>query len=450
MFKVSLAAFLLGACGGSGQAETEHSEHSDIAASTEATDPNSDIKPPQKVDPQWSSADAQVISRGPTPQERLVLNSLIVKTETVRGLRFKYPVPIAIQNRAAIELFVTEKLAEEDIATDKLVYTALGLIPPDMDVKQLMVDVMGEQIIGYYDPDDDRFVIRDDVMAKLGAGHATGESESVIVHELVHALQGQHLGLREQFEKDRDTDSALAYQSIVEGDATLAMIAFLASASNMPLRLMLGRLDAMVAMAKAAQGANEELDKAPPIVRVTLVAPYFEGLRFVGTHYRDGSWDSVNRTFEIRPPSMEQVLHVEKYGIDPPVKVKLEPVKTLIDAGYKLAKEDTLGELEMSVYLGLPGAKPNLGAAAGWGGDRLHVYQHPSDAHAAVVVWLTRWDSKKDADEAARAALPGGGRVAQRGKDVLFVRNADLGLAEQIRKEVSRASQVSFPSFVNP
>ena len=437
-----LCVTLIGACGGSAQSDTERYE---LRASES---PTAQSPPPKKVDAGWIGAPSEKVSRGPTPQERLVLNSLILKAETVRGLRFKYPVPIAIQNRAAIETFVTEKLDEEDIAKDKLVYTALGLIPPEMDVKELIVDVMGEQIIGYYDPEEDRFVVRDDVMQRLGAGGANGESESVIVHELVHALQGQHLGLRDQYEIDRDSDASLAYQSVVEGDATLAMIAFLASASNIPLRLLLGRLDTMVSMAKAAQGSSNELEKAPPIVRVTLVEPYFEGLRFVGTHFRNGGWDAVNRTFELRPPSMEQVMHVEKYGIDPPVKVKLQPVKALTTNGYQLVKEDTLGELEMSVYLGLPGADRNAEAAAGWGGDRLHVYQSPDTTSASVVVWLTRWDTKKDADEAVSAALRGGARVTQRGKDALFVRNATWPLAEQIRKEVSASSEVSFPAFL--
>lgn len=431
------------ACGG--HAEVERSTEDDHETSHASSQTNGSDPAPQKITG-WSSDDG-IVNRGPTPQERLVLNSLIVKTEIVRGLRFKYPVPIAIQNRAAIEAFVKEKLVEEDVVTDKLVYSALGLIPPDMDIKELVTSVMGEQIIGYYDPTEDRFVIREDVMEKLGSGSASGESESVIVHELVHALQGQHLDLREQFERDRDTDASLAYQSVVEGDATLAMIAFLANTAKMPLGLLLGRLDAMVAMAKATQGTNQELDKAPPIVKVTLVAPYFDGLRFVGTHYRDGSWDSVNRAFEMRPPSMEQVLHVEKYGIDPPIKVKLPELEVLTQAGYKLVKEDTLGELEMSVFLAAPGSERNESAAAGWGGDRLHVYQSPATPEVGLVVWLTRWDTKKDADEAAAAARQGDTLTSNRGKDVLFVRNADPSLAERIRKEVVRASKIPFPAF---
>lgn len=435
---------VLTACGGGEQREPAHGAE-ERENENAANEPSA---PPDKI-AGWRNEDA-AISRGPTPQERLVLNSLIVKTEAVRGLRFKYPVPIAIQNRAAIEAFVHEKLLEEDVATDKVVYTALGLIPPELDIKELMTTVMGEQIVGYYDPDEDRFVIRDDIMAKLGAGNASGESESVIVHELVHALQGQHLGLREQFELDRDTDSALAYQSVVEGDATLAMIAFLASAANMPLHMLLGRLDAMVAMAQATQGANQELDNAPPIVKVTLVAPYFEGLRFVGTHYRDGSWDAVNRTFDLRPPSMEQVLHVDKYGIDPPVKVKLPPVETLTNNGYRLVKEDTLGELEMSVFLAPPGKDRDEKAAAGWGGDRLHVYQATgSEAPSAqgIVVWLTRWDTAQDAKEAALAAQRGSSLTSTKDKAVLIVRNAPLATAEQIRKEVATSAKIAFPAF---
>ena len=51
-----------------------------------------------------------------------------------------------------------------------------------------------------------------------------GEAEEVarVVHELVHALQDQHLGLSQAMEQERTTDAENAFGALVEGDATLA------------------------------------------------------------------------------------------------------------------------------------------------------------------------------------------------------------------------------------
>src|SRR3972149_536860 len=51
---------------------------------------------------------------------------------------------------------------------------------------------------------------------------------------------------------------------------------------------------------------------------------------------------------------------------------------------------DTLGELTISVWLEpAAGTKDAAAAAAGWGGDRVTMYEGPDGA--GVVVWLTAW-----------------------------------------------------------
>jgi hypothetical protein len=66
--------------------------------------------------------------------------------------------------------------------------------------------------------------------------------------------------------------------------------------------------------------------------------------------------------------------------------------------------QDPVGELQLGIWLRESGADPDAAAAAtaGWGGDRLAVYDGPDDAWAVVVD--TRWDSARDANEFADAA----------------------------------------------
>ncbi|MCA9581716.1 MAG: hypothetical protein KC416_07965, partial [Myxococcales bacterium] len=142
------------------------------------------------------------------------------------------------------------------------------------------------------------------------------------------------------------------------------------------------------------------------------------------------------------PISMEQVLHPEKYdSFEVPTEFTMPPFSTLEAAGFEEVAEDTLGELEMSVYFGQPNDGTDKVAAAGWNGDRLRVYRHPERGPAAV--WYTDWDSEQDAQEAERAAKtiakaatdPNEHEVLRRGSRLLILR----GLSENDRVEVRQS-----------
>ena len=81
--------------------------------------------------------------------------------------------------------------------------------------------VLGEQVIGYYDPEPGRLVVRDSIMVALAgepSSEQTQEASLVLVHELVHALQDQRLGLGDSYEQARTADADNAFRAVVEGD----------------------------------------------------------------------------------------------------------------------------------------------------------------------------------------------------------------------------------------
>jgi hypothetical protein len=129
------------------------------------------------------------------------------------------------------------------------------------------------------------------------------------------------------------------------------------------------------------------------------------------------------------PRSTEQVLHPEKYLADEgPETITLPDLGELRAAGFRAVLEETLGELELGVYLGTDAPSGvDRAAAAGWAGDRLRLYEGPT-GHA--VVWFCLWDSEADAAEALaatrRAADPG--TVRQVGRALLFTRGLPAAL----------------------
>jgi hypothetical protein len=422
-------AFAAAACGGAdAAAPRRHSEHSVIGDA-------------------WTGRTG--VETAPTAREQRVIDGLARAAERVRGLEFIVPVETAVQDRQAIIGYLTSELEDEDLETARELYIALGLLPPDLDIRDLLERVLGEQVAGYYDPDTDRLVIRDDIMRMLGRGeHSVDETRVTIVHELVHALQDQHLELGERFEDDRDTDADGAYRAVVEGDATLAMIGYAAEEAG-------GRLEDITQhperlqqlMSGAAPIGDDELAAAPPILRVTLISAYLDGLVFTAHLHGLGGFDAVDEAHRHPPVSTEQVLHPEKFTAgELPDPLTLPDFPELERAGYEKIEEDTLGELEMKVYFGQlerDGVLPS--AAEGWSGDRLRIYRAPTEGGLSACVWFTAWDDESEAREAETAARRileavaqperSSHRVERRGRALLIIRN----LAPNLHAPIARS-----------
>ncbi len=388
------------------------------------------------------------LRRPATSKERATIEKLARSAESVRQLRFLHPITIEIEDGIAIASSLRDQIEDEEIERARLLYGALGLIDPDADLRALFSEVLGEQVIGYYDPKETRLVIRDDVIKGLLGARGSEETEEarlVLVHELVHALQDQRLGLGESYDQTRTADADNAFRAVIEGDATLAMLANALRGQGIPLSAATRGIQEMGTNIDVdAFVRGEKLDEAPAILRVTLVAPYLRGLQFISAVHSTGGWPSVNRTHRRPPTTTEQILHPEKFFEAERGEVfEVPDIRAVEQAGYRRIAEDTLGELELAVYLGQDSPTgTNEAAAAGWDGDHLAVYRR---ADATAVVWWTAWDSEADAIEAYQAARrvalkKPSSLVEHRGRTVLIVRNLPPRLHRAVRK--------AFGSFV--
>ena len=366
-------------------------------------------------------------SRPPSGRERLVIQQLMRAAEGVRGLRFVREVQTRVQDEERIRAFVQSGIEEDELAEARDLYVSLGLLPADVDLESLLLDVMGEQILGYYDPDEATLVVRDSVIEGL-AQNTADEARVILVHELVHALQDQHLALGERHDEERDSDAENAYRAVVEGDATLAMMGYALRSQGVPL----SRLTSDPALLERFFGSGastngDELANAPAILRVTLVAAYLAGGRFCAGLYEHGQWAAVDQAHRRAPTSMEQVLHPERYWSGHgPLEVSVPPHPELDALGYERVQEDTLGELEIAVYLARDHGGERHPAAEGWGGDRIALYTHAD--RAPIAIWYTLWDTREDAGEAdfANRGAPGHAHRVDHG--VLFAH----GLPEEL------------------
>jgi hypothetical protein len=176
--------------------------------------------------------------------------------------------------------------------------------------------------------------------------------------------------------------------------------------------------------------------EAPDFLMRLLIAPYAEGVKFVGRVAEDGGYEAVSRAYAAPPRSTEQVLHPEKLlgdDADEPVERRLPDLGAALGPDWRPLGQNTMGELQtrlvlqrwlvdepaLSLLEELPPEARKLGqlvlglgsrlipdrdpvrVAEGWGGDRYQVLHHTL-GHTAVV-WWTTWDTEADADELENA-----------------------------------------------
>jgi hypothetical protein len=338
-------------------------------------------------------------------QEPAELDRIADETAELRELPALDDLDLVFLSREEAREAITELLLTEwdeaDAAAAVRSAAALGLLPPDTDLRQLNIDLLGEQAGGYYDPELDQMVVIQD--AEFGA-----LGTYVFSHETVHALQDAHLGLSDLMDEleaaEVGDDQLLATVALYEGDASLASALYIATKPVLALQLGAQALGGGV-------GETAVFDAAPPILSLGLVFPYLSGPAFVQALYEDGGWGAVNDAFTDPPTSTEQILHIDKYyDAEEPVALTLpDPAATLGD-GWELIDDNTLGEFQTSLLLANlnPGEGINdlmgtfelpeeaSAAAAGWDGDR---YQFWVNGEAGAFVWQSIWESETDAAE---------------------------------------------------
>lgn len=283
----------------------------------------------------------------------------------------------------------------EYVAASQQLLRGLGLIPADADLQALYLELLTSQVAGFYRPDeDDMFVVAD-----AGFG---GAEKVFYAHEFTHALQDQHFDPWRDADQYLDqADRAIARAGLTEGDATLLMTLW---AQN-----HLTAAEALQLLQVGLDPASQEIiDRTPPILVEPLLFPYEAGLELVAGLYRDGGWGLVDEVYARPPDSTEQVLHPDRWASrQAPIAVETPSMlEARMGDGWTIALEDTLGELQLGIWLRT--ARPEVdrtaaeSAAAGWGGDRAVLLEGPDDAWAIGL--LTEWDTEVDASEFAEQA----------------------------------------------
>jgi hypothetical protein len=303
------------------------------------------------------------------------------------------------QLREKVKQDFEEEYSPEEAKVDALVLASFGLLEPDFDLYNFQIDLLSEQIAGFYDPKTGEMVT------------VQGEDFGVIerftyAHEYTHALQDQNfdlengVGINDE-NCDANSEACAAARALIEGDATLEQLNwFMNNASPQDQADMMESMGGM---------DTPIFDSAPEFITMDLLFPYDYGYQFAQHLYSIGGWGTVDRAFRELPSSTEQIMHPERYPDDQPQVIELPDFGDLLGEGWEELERGVMGEWSTYLILSkglneearLDEASAAL-AVEGWGGDQYVVYYN-ADEDSNVMILQTTWDTSEDSDEFATA-----------------------------------------------
>ena len=306
-----------------------------------------------------------------------VVRELQAYVEQARGLKFKVPVQVKLLEDAAFRARLRE-VSEDDVGelekTAK-VLRALYLLDRGVDLKKSLDGLLGAAVAGFYDPETDELVVR--------GARTTPYVRSVLVHELVHALQDQHFNLHRPELDNRDDEASQAFSTVVEGDAVRIQEQYRRSLSRSERR--------EAEQEEAAQGGSIG-DEIPDVLLALIGFPYQVGPAFVRSVMQEGGQARLDSTFAAPPLTSEHVLHPETF-------LRGQQIVTVADppADGPVIDRGVIGELGIILVL-LDGAPQGIAARAGqgWGGDRYVAWDQGERTCVRAVFAM---DSPRDAGE---------------------------------------------------
>jgi hypothetical protein len=232
--------------------------------------------------------------------------------------------------------------------------------------------------VGFYNPANGQLVY-------IGDTDLDQTERYILAHELTHAIDDQHFGLRrlDSIGARCDDEAFMAGLGAIEGSAQyFATQVLMRFPSDAPL---------------GGGGDGGSLDDVPPFVMDLELWPYDAGMAFIRHLDEAGGTTEVDDALTTFPVSTEQILHPERWPNDVPQPVDVPDLGPALGPDWHDLDVMTVGEawLQLMLALRLDAGEAEQ-AAAGWDGG---VYRAWADGTHTAVILRTVWDSTDDAEE---------------------------------------------------
>ena len=316
-----------------------------------------------------------------------LVDTLTPAVEEAVGLSFREPPRSAVRSREQVRRYLEAKLDEElppaRLGGIETAYRLFGLIADSVQLRPLMLDLLTEQVVGFYEPDSS--------MLFGVSGAPPDQLRLMAAHEMVHALQGQYLPLDSILDQRGSNDRSTAAQAILEGQA---MVASIRAVTGTEALSDPGIWALFREQARNAQQSMPLFAAAPLIVREALIFPYIEGAEFMRWWASSPHADTMPYGPRM-PESTEQILHPDRYAAgDRPLAVSFAATTDSV------IHDDALGELEIRILGAALNGNDEVAYTVplGWAGDRYRVIETPG---GPALEWLIAFDDARSRDRFA-------------------------------------------------
>ena len=390
----------------------------------------------QSAPPSSTSAPAPHISAAQAEELFRSVDTILHFDAKDTGLPARRTVKRKLMTRAEVVAYLKKKMDEDKdtarIERSAIVLEKFGLLPPHFALRPFLLNLLGEQVAGFYDSKTKTVNLLDWIDADT--------QKPVLAHELTHALQDQFetargmdldkwenagpddtpvnvAGDREHVRYD-ETDTAR--EAVLEGQAMVAYMDWGLEGHGQSLRtvppLSLGEME----NADAQDADSPILASAPLVLRESLLFPYQDGLLFEQKLLQQqGTAAAFAGTLTRPPDSSWEILHPEGYarGEHAPV-LAMADLHPLLDPNWTPYDVGVMGALDVRMLAEALGGKgAGADAALAWDGGIYYAAQARTAAGDAernstasiALAYLSRWKTAEAAKAFAdlyRASLP--------------------------------------------
>lgn len=367
---------------------------SPVSAGTQAPTQQATVSP-TKEEPTNTPYPTSVLDTAMKDEIDLIQSQVIQE----RGLQAKNQVPVVLLTSAELRTNVVNDFladyTDEDLKDDIYELSVIGLLEPNFDLKTLYINLLSEQIAGYYDNEvKEMFVVSD--TGFNGPEHLTYS------HEFTHVLQDQNYDIENGLKYNDDycevhTEYCAGVQALLEGDATLSEYTWYQNYAT--------TTDQQQVIQYYNNLKSPVYDSAPAFLKEDFVFPYSQGLSFVQYIHDNGGWAAVDSVYKTPPVSTEQILHPSLYPSDTPIPVDVPDVAAALGDGWREVSRNEMGEwytylilADGAVQAARLDTKTAQAAAAGWGGDE-YLVLHNDTTNKTAFVMKDIWDTTNDASQ---------------------------------------------------
>jgi hypothetical protein len=331
------------------------------------------------------------------------------------GLPVKKQVKRRLTSRDQVVAYLTKHMKDEDVKRlqrSELVLKKFGLLPRDFDMEKLLVDLLREEVAGYYDPKTKTVNLLDWVPME--------EQEPVLAHELTHALQDQAVGLDkwmkkgekdlgeikkdptpEDIENDEIDD---AREAVIEGQAQAMMFQYALAPAGRSIVDSPDLVQSMETETLTGTPNTKVFNEAPIFMKESLTFPYSYGMNFVVKLMEKGGKEKAFAGVLANPPhTTRQIMQPETYMSGEKIEPISVPEFSRDFKNYQKFDIGAMGEFDVAVLIEqYAGKESSQRLYPEWRGGYYYAARPKDNAVAPLgLLYVSRWSNAEKASEFA-------------------------------------------------